>query len=71
MYAVSVDTELAAYAALPITHAQDLARVSFPARREVVEAARVSNPAAPLAYYAANHTTVVAAAQQRAKANIR
>jgi len=72
MFAVSLDLELQNEANVTPTNAYErLARLSFHTRRELVEAARVSNPGNPLAYLTANYGTVATTARGRASSNVR
>ena len=72
MTATTTVNELATEATLPATTAAvTLARVSFQTRRELIEAARVLDPADPLGTIVTQHATVVATATTRSVTNVR
>jgi hypothetical protein len=72
MTATTTVNELATEATLPVTTASaTLARMSFPTRREMIEAARILDPADPLGTIVTQHATVVATAQTRSVTNVR
>ncbi|MDE2102960.1 MAG: hypothetical protein KGL39_37295 [Patescibacteria group bacterium] len=72
MFSVAVKNELTAEASFtPNDPYTDLARLSFPTRKELMEAARVLNPGAIFSTIVTQHSTVVTSAQSRFAVNVR
>lgn len=68
MTAVTIQQELAV---LVLSVPADMARVSFPTRRELLAAALVSNATDPVSYIVANKSSVVTSATTRSITNVR